>query len=123
MSALKVWADHEDFILSTLCRKLLGRDLFRTAMRNDCFDSEEIKHIRSRVKDRFGVDDTEVDYFVYTQIIRNSAYDAERDPIRILNNKGELVDIAEASDLSNLEALARSVEKHTVTYPKEIGVI
>lgn len=123
MSALKVWADHEDFILSTLCRKLLGRDLFRTAMRNDCFDSEEIKHIRSRVKDCFGVDDTEVDYFVYTQIIRNSAYDAERDPIRILNNKGELVDIAEASDLSNLEALARSVEKYTVTYPKEIGVI
>ncbi len=123
MSALKVWADHEDFILSTLCRRLLGRDLFRTAMRNDCFDSEEIREIRSRVKDCFGVDDKEVDYFVYTQIIRNSAYDAERDPIRILNNRGELVDIAEASDLSNLEALAKSVEKHTVTYPKEIGVI
>ena len=67
--------------------------------------------------------DSEVDYFVYTQVIQNSAYDAERDPIRILNNKGELMDIAEASDLSNLEALAKSVEKHTVTYPKEIGVI
>lgn len=123
MSALKVWMDHDDFILSTLCRKLMGRDLFRTEMRSSCFDSEEIRDIRSKVKVCFDMQDSEVDYFVYTQVIQNSAYDAERDPIRILNNKGELMDIAEASDLSNLEALAKSVEKHTVTYPKEIGVI
>jgi hypothetical protein len=55
-------------------------------------------------------------------VIKNSAYDAVKDPIRILNNKGGLVDIAEASDLSNLEALARSVTKYAVTYPKEIGL-
>ncbi len=123
MSALKVWVDHEDFVLSTLCRKLLDRELFRTEMRNSPFDLSEITRVRSKVKDHFGLSDREVDYFVYDQIIRNSAYDAEKDPIRILNNKGELVDIAEASDLSNLEALAKSVEKYTVTYPKEVGFV
>ncbi len=123
LSALKVWIDHEDFVLSTLCRKLLDRELFRTEMRNSSFDANEIGSIRSRVKDYFRITDSEVDYFVYDQIIRNNAYDAEKDPIRVVNNKGELVDIAEASDLSNLEALAKSVEKYAVTYPKEIGVI
>src|SRR5690554_3755238 len=37
MSALKVWTNHEDFVLSTLCKKLLGRELFRTEMRTTPF--------------------------------------------------------------------------------------
>lgn len=122
MSALKVWADHDDFILSTLCKKLMRRDLFRTDMRSAHFDSEEIKGVELRVKEYFGIGNREISYFVYQQVIENSAYDAIKDPIRILNNKGDLVDIAEASDLSNLEALAKSVTKYAVTYPKEIGL-
>jgi HD superfamily phosphohydrolase len=122
MSALKVWAEHDDFVLSVLCKKLLVRDLFRTDMRSANFDSEEVEALAHRVKEYFGVNEEEVGYFVYHQVIKNSAYDAVKDPIRILNNKGGLVDIAEASDLSNLEALARSVTKYAVTYPKEIGL-
>ncbi|HMR18643.1 MAG TPA: HD domain-containing protein, partial [Sphingobacterium sp.] len=122
MSALKVWAEHEDFVLSLLCKKLMGRELFRTDMRNVNFDSDEIRNVELRVKEYFGIGDDQIGYFVYHQIIKNSAYDAVKDPIRILNNKSELVDIAEASDLSNLEALAKSVTKYTVTYPKEIGL-
>lgn len=123
MSAIKVWADHDDFVLSTLCRKLMRRELFRTDMRNVNFDSAEVKKVEDRVREYFGISEKEVGYFVYHQIIENSAYDAVKDPIRILNNKGELVDIAEASDLSNLEALARNVTKYAVTYPKEIGLL
>lgn len=123
MSALKVWASYDDFVLSTLCKKLLGRELFRTEMRSAPFDPGEIQDVKERVKNYFGVTDAESDYFVYEQAIENSAYDAVKDPIRILNNKGELLDIAEASDLSNLEALARRVTKYALTYPKEIGRI
>lgn len=123
MSALKVWASYDDFVLSTLCKKLLGRELFRTEMRSAPFDPGEIQDVKERVKNYFGVTDAELDYFVYEQAIENSAYDAVKDPIRILNNKGELLDIAEASDLSNLEALARRVTKYALTYPKEIGRI
>lgn len=121
MSALKVWASHDDFVLSTLCKKLLGRELFRTEMRTVPFDSAEVRDVEGRVKSYFGITDADLDYFVYEQAIENSAYDAVKDPIRILNNKGELLDIAEASDLSNLEALARRVTKYALTYPKEIG--
>lgn len=121
MSALKVWTNHEDFVLSTLCKKLLGRELFRTEMRTTPFSLAELNEVKDQVKAHFGIADAELDYFVYEQTIQNSAYDAVKEPIRILNNKGDLLDIAEASDLSNLEALAKRVTKYALTYPKEIG--
>lgn len=121
MSALKVWTNHEDFVLSTLCKKLLGRELFRTEMRTTPFSLVELNEVKDQVKAQFGIADAELDYFVYEQTIQNSAYDAVKEPIRILNNKGDLLDIAEASDLSNLEALAKRVTKYALTYPKEIG--
>lgn len=121
MSAIKIWVEHEDVILSTLCRKLMNRDLFRTEMRSDPFSTDEIRQVENKVKEQYGISDEYLKYFVYQQTIQNSAYNAESEPIRIVNNKGELMDIAEASDLSNLETLAKKVNKYALTYPKEIG--
>ncbi|WP_160070155.1 HD domain-containing protein [Sphingobacterium bovisgrunnientis] len=123
LSALKCWTEHEDFILSTLCKKILRRDLFRTELRSVDFEMEEIELYKNKTKEYFQLQDDEVDYFVYHQIIHNSAYNADKEPIRIVNNKGQLLDIAEASDLSNLEALSKKVIKYALTYPKEIGFV
>jgi HD superfamily phosphohydrolase len=122
MSALKTWCDHDDFILRTLCSKLMKRDLFRTEMRNTDFTDIELDEIKKQVKSYFRLKDNEIDYFFYHQVIQNSAYSAESSPIKIVNNKGDLTDIAEASDLSNLEALSKRVVKYTISYPKEISL-
>lgn len=121
MSALKTWSMHEDRILSVLCTKLMNRNLLRTEMRNEPISDTEMQEIRQRVKIHFGLDDREVDYFVYAQAIENSAYDAEKDLIKVLAKDGSLKDITEASDLSNLETLAKRVVKYAVMYPKEIS--
>ncbi|NGM72480.1 HD domain-containing protein [Sphingobacterium sp. SGL-16] len=123
LSALKCWVDHDDFILSTLCQKILRRDLFRTELRSNPFAEEEIEVYKNKTKAYFGLSERELEYFIYEQVIHNSAYSAEKEPIRIVNNKGQLVDIAEASDLSNLEALSKKVVKYALTYPKEIGFV
>lgn len=123
LSAIKCWVDHEDFILSTLCGKILRRDLFRTELRSIDFDKEELGYYKERAKAYFGLHDDEVDYFIYYQAIQNSAYNADKEPICIVNNKGQLMDIAEASDLSNLEALSQKVVKYALTYPKELGFV
>lgn len=120
MSAIKTWANHEDFILSLLCQRLMRRELFKTDMRTSPFSQNEIEDIKKRVITKFGISPKDVDYLVYEQVIQNSAYSIDKEPIRILNKKSELVDIAEASDLSNLEALSRRVVKFALTYPKEV---
>lgn len=123
MSAIKSWVNHEDKILSTLCSKLMRRDLFRTELRSQDFSEEEIAMVRDKAKQHFDLSEAEVDYFVYHQTIYNSAYSADKEPIKIINNKGKLLDIAEASDLSNLEALSKKVVKYALIYPKELGFV
>ncbi|TDS13919.1 HD domain-containing protein [Sphingobacterium paludis] len=121
MSAVKDWVYADDKILQTLCRKLMNRDLLRTELRSMPYSREEISLLKEKVKAHFELNDTEVDYFVYEQTIQNSAYDARYNNIKILNKMGSVQDITEASDLSNLEALAKRVEKYAISYPKEIG--
>lgn len=123
LSAIKCWMDHEDFILSTLCKKIVRRDLFRTELRSVDFDVQELAYYKERAKEYFGLNDHEVEYFIYYQAIQNSAYSADKEPICIVNNIGQLMDIAEASDLSNLEALSQKVVKYALTYPKELGFV
>ncbi|WP_437920592.1 HD domain-containing protein [Sphingobacterium sp. LRF_L2] len=121
MSAIKDWVYAEDKVLSTLCQKLMNRDLLRTEIRNTAFSTEELEDVRKRVKVHFDLSDDEIDYFVYTQTIQNSAYDTKNNNIKVLNKFGGIQDITEASDLSNLEALAKRVVKYAISYPKEVG--
>lgn len=118
LSAIKSWVDHEDKILSFLCKRLMRRDLFRTDMRSSDFSQEEINVIKKQVKQDLCLNDDEISYFVFHQAIFNSAYSSEKEPIKIINGLGDLVEIAEASDLSNLEALSKRVVKYALTYPK-----
>lgn len=123
MSAIKTWAHHEDDILRMMCQKLMSRELYRTIMSNVPFSQELMDEVFRRVKEHFQVCDDELQYYVFTQVIHNSAYDNHNDTIKILMKTGEISDIAEASDLSNLEALAKKVQKFVLCYPKELGYI
>lgn len=123
MSAIKSWTQHEDDILRMMCQKLMSRGLYRTIVSNVPFSKELMDEVFRRVKDHFQVSDENLQYYVFTQAIQNSAYDSDNDTIKIFMKNGEIKDIAEASDLSNLEALAKKVQKFVLCYPKELGYI
>ena len=123
LSAIKIWADHDDLILSTLCSKIIHRELFRTELSNTPFSEDYILELRERTMERFDVDQDGLDYFIYQQVIANNAYDSSVSKICVMLKDGQLQDIAEASDLSNIESLSKRVEKFALTYPKEIGFI
>lgn len=123
MSAIKTWADHDDSILRALCQRLMDRQLFRAEIRNTEFSAEEIAEKKQQVADIYGLTDEETDYFVYHQTVQNSAYDIRLYKIKTLAKNGEVYDITEASDLSNLETLSRQVKKYALIYPKETETI
>ena len=120
LSGIKIWADHEDPILSLLCSKIIHRDLFRTEMSSLPFTKEYVANINARVIQRFAISEKDLDYFVYQGIVGNNAYDVSAGHICVVDKDGSLKDITQASDLSNIEALAKRVEKYLITYPKEI---
>ena len=119
MSAIKVWQSHNDTILSTLCKMLIDRKLFRIKIGMEPFSKELLQEKRATVLQHFDFDDpNEVDYFVFSDQVMNRAYSQGVDTIRILFKNGEVKDVAEAADLLNISVLSKPVTKYFICYPK-----
>ncbi|WP_312746466.1 HD domain-containing protein [Sphingobacterium multivorum] len=123
MSAIKTWEHHEDSILSTMCQRVMKRNLYRSVMSNKPFSPAYVDLVKSKVQAELGVAQEDIHYYVFMQEIQNRAYNSSKDQIKILLKSGELVDITEASDLGNLEALSKNVAKYALCYPKEVGYV
>jgi HD superfamily phosphohydrolase len=123
MSAIKTWERHGDHILSEMCQRVMKRNLYRSIMSDKPFTPAYIDLVKTKVQERMGVAQKDIHYYVFTQEIQNRAYNSSKDQIKILLKSGELVDITEASDLGNLEALSKNVAKYALCYPKEVGYV
>ncbi|GMN08812.1 HD domain-containing protein [Croceitalea sp. MTPC9] len=119
LSALKMWESHPDFILSRLAAILLNRNLLHIKIKNKPIDEERIAKKKDWVKSLYNLKEEELEYFVFTGVISNRAYNEKRQNINILRKNGKLTDVAKASDHLNLKALSKTVTKHYVCYPKE----
>lgn len=119
-SAVKTWAYHSDRILQLLCSRLIARSLYHTELHAVPPGEKAIAQLKAEAVNYFDIDVADVDYYVWVQAIENSAYEPNNGTIRILMKDGGIKDIAEASDLSNLETLSRKVRKFAVSFPKEL---
>lgn len=117
LSAIKEWIFHKDKILSKLSKMIVDRKLLRIEIQKENFSLLYIDKIKTKFSEKFEIPKSEIKYFVFSQKIRNQAYQTEK-PIFILSKKGKLKDIAKASDQLNLQALTKPVIKHFICYPK-----
>jgi len=120
IASIKVWTDHPDFTLSTLCKRMINRKLFRVEIQNTPFNKNKIEEIKLRVKKKLKIGEDVIHYYVFTDSISNKAYIPGDTKIKILYNNGQLADIADASDMLNVEVLAKTVTKYFLCYPKDL---
>jgi uncharacterized protein len=118
-ASVKVWCDHSDPILSKLCDNLLNRKLFSVEMADQPIAAERKKKMLQRVAEAYQMSEQDAGFFVFTDTVNNSAYNATHFKINILMGDGSLVDVTEASDQLNLQSLSKTVTKHFICYPKE----
>jgi HD superfamily phosphohydrolase len=118
MTSFKVWATHEDTVLSMLCTQLVNRKLFRVELQNQAFKEEKIKAIKQDIKKKYKLNDKEVNYLVFTGDVTNDAYRSDKIRINILFKDGTVTDIADASDHLSVAALGKTVKKYYLCYPK-----
>lgn len=119
-TSVKVWASHPDFTLSTLCKNLVDRKLYKAVIQNDPFSKESVKDMKKKMKSKYKLSDAEVDYFVFSQDVTNDAYRPDKIRINILSKDGKIADITEASDQAYIAALQKTVKKYFLCYPKEL---
>ena len=118
-TSIKIWANHKDIVLSTLCKNFINRKLYKIEIQKMPFSEEIISAIKNKIKARYKIDDNLAEYFVFTGQITNNAYSAKDDKINIQYNSGKIIDIAKASDMLNISVLSKTVIKHFLCFPKE----
>ncbi len=119
-TSIKVWMGNNDRILSFLCRCLMNRNLFKVELQNENFSSEKISELKNKARKKNDFSDDEIHYFVFTDSIKNSAYNPSSERISIVYKDGTTVDIADAADQLNISVLSQAVEKFFICYPKNL---
>jgi len=120
-TSIKVWAEDGDKILSRLCKNLIERHLYQVEISNQAPELYVIDEMVQKAMDQFDLEEDDASYFVFTDTIKNNAYKPGDGSIQILMKDGSVLDIAQASDNSNLEALAKTVKKYIFCYLKDLS--
>jgi len=115
-SVVKQWQKNDDIILRLLSKSLLERNLFKIQIRNQPFEKSDIKTNKDFLRKQFSLIKEEWKYLVLKGILSNEAYIKDGDKINILTKKGEILDIAHASDLPNIKALRKIVKKYFMAW-------
>ena len=119
-TAVKVWATHNDKVLATLSSMLVERHLYKVEISAKLAADDRVEILKDDAVKMLGIADEDSSFFVFIDVIKNRAYNAGVGNIKILMKNNEVLDIAKASDLSNLESLQKTVEKFVLCYPRGI---
>ena len=120
MGAIKSWQFNDDFVLQSLCKMILNRDLLKIQITDDKPNKENLLAIRNKYIAMAGISDKEADYFVFKGKLKNQAYSKLSEPIRILKKDKTIEDVVEASDQLHLKALSKPVTKYFICFPKVV---
>ena len=121
VSALKSWQHHDDFILSSLSKMIINRDLSKIKLNNEKFPTEVLLAMSSKFAKDNNITLQEAKYFIFKGKIKNQAYDKEAEPISILKKDKTIEDIIDVSDQLNLRALSKPVTKYFICFPKVLN--
>jgi len=120
ISALKSWQFHDDFILSSLSKMIINRDLLKIKISNVKPSVEELNQLKLRFSSDTSMSITDANYFVFKGKIKNQAYSKEAESIRILKKDKLIADVVEVSDQLNLKSLSKFVTKYYTCFPKQL---
>jgi hypothetical protein len=116
MTTIKNWSRHPDKILSTLCRGLVDRRLFKIKLQATPFDEALLAEKKKKVKEELQITDADTKYFVFTGEASNTTYDPSDERIHILFKDGSVKDISQIDNALIHQQLSGPVRKHYFCY-------
>lgn len=116
MSTIKNWMSHTDKILSTLCRGLVDRKLYKVKLQADSFDPDFVDEKKKELMRQLVVNDEEVNYFVFTGEAVNTTYNPRDEKINILFKDGSVKDISQVDNALIHQHLASTVKKQYICF-------
>ncbi|NOT77107.1 MAG: HD domain-containing protein [Cyclobacteriaceae bacterium] len=120
--AIKQWQSHPDEVLSMLCKMLLERRLFQIKLSTEPINKSDLEKVKDAIAKEWQLMKSDATYLFSHGTVSNEAYLSERNSIQILMKSGELLDVAQASDLPNIKAMSKIVKKNYLCWPKSLSL-
>ena len=111
LSAIKVWINSGDKVLNVLCECFCNRQLFKGKLLSSSLTEEEREALCNEYIARFGVSKDEAEYFFVEHVSTSNTYSEKGEAIDILYKDDSVRDIAEASEMLNMETLTYKPQK------------
>ena len=106
----------DDIILSTLATDMLDRHLFTVEVSEEPPAEEYLQSIRDHIALQMGIPVEDTRYLMTLTEIGKDMYNPEDDSIGILYKDGTVKDIAEASEILNVQLLSKKIRKYYLCY-------
>jgi hypothetical protein len=111
LSAIKVWSTSEDTVLRVLCDAFTNRKLFKGEIIEKPLSITERNELITNYMQKFGITSQEAEYFFIEHISTSNTYSEKGETIGILFKDGSVRDIADASEMLNMETLTYKPQK------------
>jgi HD superfamily phosphohydrolase len=115
LAAIKAWMHHPDYVLQTLSRKIINRELFKIRYYTKNEIPGKLKEMEQEVL-QLGIPYDLLQYFVFSGSVKNSLYKKEEEKIQILFKNGVVKDISQVDNPLVHKNLATAEQKYYICY-------
>jgi len=120
--AIKLWQSSKDPVLAMLCNMLLNRTLFQIKLSTAPIQKSDVEKVKVAIQKAMKLSKRDAAYLFSHGTVSNEAYLLERNSIQVLMKSGELLDVAQASDLPHIKAMSKIVKKNYLCWPKNLSL-
>lgn len=115
VASIKVWATHEDKILSDLCTRLNQRRLFKVKFLTNETPGE-ILEMKTTLGDKFKMNEEELAYYFVQDSTSNDTYTVGDENIKILFKNGDMKEISQVENTIISAGLLVPVKKPYICF-------
>ena len=116
--AIKEWIQSKDPVLSMLATDLVYRKPFKVEVSDTPFSETRMRELRQTLSSATNVTGDDLRYLYSVSAIQKDMYDVNDDHIDILFKDGSIKDIAEASEILNIQLLSKKICKYYLCYQR-----
>jgi uncharacterized protein len=122
LASVKNWTTNSDLILSSLCKKMIYRDLFKIELYKEPAAPEKIASFTDKAARKYGISREDASFFVFSDKVENRTYSADNINIKILLKDNTVRDFGEVSDQFDITRFNKSITRYFLCYPKDLGI-
>ena len=115
-TSLKVWANHEDPILSKLSKGVVNRNLFKIDFTEEPQTKQELNRIKKEICETLNITQKEAEYYIQSGSIEKNMYNPLDDSIELLCKDNQVRKISEVSDIMNITLLSKKATKYYICH-------